>query len=117
MAMLLGNSITCNLFMVSTHRFAAQTSGYHEKLIAVFKNMPTRSYESQNRIWSFDLSDYQSLHTHAADLKPHVHMVGIPKKVQDLCRQPPTVSERSVLASIEPKLADKLLPFQQDGVW
>jgi len=44
-------------------------------------------------------------------------MVGIPKKVQDLCRQPPTISERSVLASIEPKLADKLLPFQQDGVW
>ncbi|XP_039499895.1 SWI/SNF-related matrix-associated actin-dependent regulator of chromatin subfamily A-like protein 1 [Drosophila santomea] len=112
----LGNSITCNLYMVSTHRFAVQTTGYHEKLVAVFKNMPTKSYESQTRIWSFDLSDYQSLETHAADLKPYVHMVGIPKKVMDLCRQPPIVPERSVLASIEPKLADQLMPFQQDGV-
>ncbi|KAH8353139.1 hypothetical protein KR084_009216 [Drosophila pseudotakahashii] len=115
-AVLLGNSITCNLYMVSTHRFAAQTSGYHEKLIAVFKNMPTRSYDSQTRIWSFDLTDYQPLQTHTADLKPNVHLVGIPKKVLDLCRQPPIVSERSVLASIEPRLADKLMSFQQDGV-
>ncbi|XP_017063305.2 SWI/SNF-related matrix-associated actin-dependent regulator of chromatin subfamily A-like protein 1 [Drosophila eugracilis] len=115
-AVLLGNSITCNLYMVSTHRFIAQALGYHEKLIAVFKNMPSRIYESQTRTWSFDLSDYQSLQTHAADLKPNVQMVGIPKKVLDLCRQPPIVLERSVLASIEPKLADKLMPFQQDGV-
>ncbi|XP_017006739.2 SWI/SNF-related matrix-associated actin-dependent regulator of chromatin subfamily A-like protein 1 [Drosophila takahashii] len=115
-AMALGNSITCNLYMVSPHRFAAQTSGYHEKLIAVFKMMPTRSYDSQTRIWSFDLSDYQSLQTHTGDLKPNVHLVGIPKKVLDLCRQPPIVSESSVLASIEPRLADKLMPFQQDGV-
>ncbi|XP_017043670.1 SWI/SNF-related matrix-associated actin-dependent regulator of chromatin subfamily A-like protein 1 [Drosophila ficusphila] len=113
---MLGNSITCNLFMTSTQRFAAQTSGYHEKLIAVFKNMPTKTYDGQTRIWSFDLSDYQSLQTHAADLKPYVHMVGIPKKVISLCQQPPVVLERSVLASIEPKLADQLMPFQQDGV-
>ncbi|EDW54300.1 GM18506 [Drosophila sechellia] len=105
-AVLLGNSITCNLYLVSTHRFAAQTSGYHEQLVTVFKNMPTKSFDGQTRIWSFDLSDYQSLTTHAADLKPYVHMNGIPKKVLDLCRQPPVVPERSVLASIEPKLAD-----------
>lgn len=111
------NSITCNLYMVSAHRFAAQTSGYHEKLVAVFKNMPTKSYESNSRIWSFDLSDYQLLQTHAGDLKPNVHVNGIPKKVLDLCQKPPVVLERSVLASIEPKLADKLMPFQQDGVW
>ncbi|XP_017116464.1 SWI/SNF-related matrix-associated actin-dependent regulator of chromatin subfamily A-like protein 1 [Drosophila elegans] len=115
-AIALGNSITCNLYMISTHRFAAKTSGYHEKLIAVFKNMPTKSYEHQTRTWSFDLSDYQSLQTHTADLRPHVHLVGIPKKVLDLCQQKPLVSERSVLASIETKLADKLMPFQQDGV-
>eukprot|EP00099_Drosophila_melanogaster_P017912 NP_608883.1 Marcal1 [Drosophila melanogaster] len=115
-AVLLGNSITCNLYLISTHRFAAQTSGYHEQLVTVFKNMPTKCYDGQTRIWSFDLSDYQSLKTHAADLKPYVHMNGIPKKVLDLCGQPPVVPERSVLASIEPKLADQLMPFQQDGV-
>ncbi|KAH8327819.1 hypothetical protein KR067_000830 [Drosophila pandora] len=109
-------SITCNLYMISTHRFAVHTTGYHEKLIAVFKNMPTRSYDNNTRIWSFDLKDYQSLQTHTADLKPYVHMNSIPKKVIDLCQKPPMALDKSVLASIEPKLADKLMPFQQDGV-
>ncbi|KAH8261845.1 hypothetical protein KR038_003597 [Drosophila bunnanda] len=110
------NSITCNLYMISANRFAAHTSGYHEKLVDVFKNMPTRGYDSKSRIWNFDLVDYQALQLHAADLKPSVHVNGVPKKVLDLCQQPPVVLERSVLASIEPKLADKLMPFQQDGV-
>ncbi|XP_070141222.1 SWI/SNF-related matrix-associated actin-dependent regulator of chromatin subfamily A-like protein 1 isoform X2 [Drosophila kikkawai] len=110
------NSITCNLYMISANRFAAHTSGYHEQLIAVFKNMPTKSYEPSSRLWTFDLKDYQALQLHAADLKPGVHVNGVPKKVLDLCQQPAVVSERSVLASIEPKLADKLMPFQQDGV-
>ncbi|XP_020806020.1 SWI/SNF-related matrix-associated actin-dependent regulator of chromatin subfamily A-like protein 1 [Drosophila serrata] len=110
------NSITCNLYMTSANRFAAHTSGYHEKLVAVFKNMPTKSYDSNSRIWNFDLTDYQALQLHAADLKPSVHVNGVPKKVLDLCQQPPVDSERSVLASIEPKLAEKLMPFQQDGV-
>ncbi|KAH8341602.1 hypothetical protein KR059_011636 [Drosophila kikkawai] len=110
------NSITCNLYMISANRFAAHTSGYHEQLIAVFKNMPTKSYEPSSRLWTFDLKDYQALQLHTADLKPGVHVNGVPKKVLDLCQQPAVVSERSVLASIEPKLADKLMPFQQDGV-
>ncbi|KAH8410144.1 hypothetical protein KR009_006836 [Drosophila setifemur] len=110
------NSITCNPYMISTHRFAVQTSGYHEKLIAVFKNMPTKSYEDSTRTWSFDLKDYQPVQTHTADLKPYIHMGSIPKKVLELCQQPPKVLEQSVLTSIEPKLADQLMPFQQDGV-
>ncbi|XP_034669331.1 SWI/SNF-related matrix-associated actin-dependent regulator of chromatin subfamily A-like protein 1 [Drosophila subobscura] len=110
------NSITCSLYMISAHRFEARTSGYHEKLIAVFKNMPTRSYDSNTRLWSFDLKDYQLLQTHVADLKPHVTINAIPKKILDLCRQPAKTLECSVLASIEPKLADRLMPFQQEGV-
>ncbi|XP_017095746.3 SWI/SNF-related matrix-associated actin-dependent regulator of chromatin subfamily A-like protein 1 [Drosophila bipectinata] len=110
------SSITCSLNMISTHRFAVHTTGYHEQLIAVFKNMPTRSYDNNTRIWTFDLKDYQTLLKHTADLKPYVHMNSIPKKVIDLCQKPPTALDKSVLASIEPKLADKLMPFQQDGV-
>ncbi|KAH8283549.1 hypothetical protein KR018_005573 [Drosophila ironensis] len=110
------NSITCTLYMVSSQRFAVHSTGYHEKLIAIFKNLPSRSYDNSSRIWSFDLRDYQALQKHAAELKPHVHMGSIPKKVIDLCQQPPSPLDRSFLASIEPKLADQLMPFQQDGV-
>ncbi|XP_017151905.2 SWI/SNF-related matrix-associated actin-dependent regulator of chromatin subfamily A-like protein 1 [Drosophila miranda] len=110
------NCITCSVYMISVRRFAARTSAYHEQLIAVFKNIPTRSYDSNTRLWNFDVKDYQLFETHVANLKPNVTINTIPKKILDLCRQPPKTLERSVLASIEPKLADRLMPFQQDGV-
>ncbi|KAH8377525.1 hypothetical protein KR093_005804 [Drosophila rubida] len=109
-------SITCRIYLISTQRFAVEPSAYHEKLIQVFKQMPTKSYDNQTRIWSFDLKDYQDLQQHVGDLKPHVVMGSIPKKVIDLCQQTPKPLERSVLTSIAPTLAEKLMPFQEEGV-
>ncbi|KAH8402934.1 hypothetical protein KR222_000474, partial [Zaprionus bogoriensis] len=109
-------SVTCRVYMISSHRFAVDASGYHEKLIEVFKKMPTKSYDSQTRIWDFDLKDYEAIQQHVGDLKPHVLIGTIPKKVMDMCQEPPKPQERSVLASISSNLAEKLMPFQQDGV-
>ncbi|KAH8293137.1 hypothetical protein KR044_006150 [Drosophila immigrans] len=109
-------SITCRIYLISASRFAVEPSAYHEKLIQVFKQMPSKSYDSQTRIWNFDLKDYQALQQHVGDMKPHVVIGSIPKKVIDLCQQTPKPLERSVLASIAPTLADKLMPFQEEGV-
>lgn len=110
-------SVSCRVYMISPNRFAVDASGYHEKLIEVFKKMPSKSYDSQTRIWNFDIKDYQSIQQHVGDLKPYVVIGTIPKKVMDLCQQPPKSVERSVLASIGSTLAEKLMPFQEDGVW
>lgn len=110
-------SISCRIYMISAQRFAVTASGYHEKLIEVFKNMPSKSYDSQTRNWDFDLKDYQLLQQHVGDLKPHVLIGTIPKKIIELCKQPPKQLERSILASIDPTLAQKLMPFQEEGVW
>lgn len=110
-------SVNCRVYMISPNRFAVDASGYHEKLIEVFKKMPSKQYDSRTRIWNFDIKDYQSIQQHVGDLKPHVVIGTIPKKVMDLCQQPPKPVERSVLASIGSTLAEKLMPFQEDGVW
>ncbi|XP_062127437.1 SWI/SNF-related matrix-associated actin-dependent regulator of chromatin subfamily A-like protein 1 [Drosophila sulfurigaster albostrigata] len=109
-------AVTCRIYLISAHRFAVEPSAYHEKLIQVFKMMPTKSYDSHTRIWDFDLKDYQALQQHVGDMKPHVVIGSIPKKVMDLCQQTPKPLERSVLASIAPTLAEKLMPFQEEGV-
>ncbi|EDW71228.1 SWI/SNF-related matrix-associated actin-dependent regulator of chromatin subfamily A-like protein 1 [Drosophila virilis] len=109
-------SINCRIYMISAQRFAVTASGYHEKLIEVFKNMPSKCYDSQTRNWDFDLKDYQLLQQHVGDLKPHVLIGTIPKKIIELCQQPLKPLERSVLASIDPSLAQKLMPFQEEGV-
>lgn len=110
-------SVNCRVYMISPNRFAVDASGYHEKLIEVFKKMPTKSYDSQTRIWNFDIKDYPAIQQHVGDLKPYVVIGTIPKKVMDLCQKPPKPVERSVLASIGSTLAEKLMPFQEDGVW
>ncbi|EDW04242.1 SWI/SNF-related matrix-associated actin-dependent regulator of chromatin subfamily A-like protein 1 [Drosophila grimshawi] len=109
-------SINCRTYMISARRFAIEPSGYHAKLIEVFKNIPSKSYDSQTRIWNFELEDYQLLQQHVGDLKPQVLLGTIPKKVIKLCQQPAKSLERSVLASIDEKLAEKLMPFQKEGV-
>ncbi|ALC40055.1 Marcal1 [Drosophila busckii] len=109
-------SITCRVYMISRKRFAVEPSGYNDKLIMVFKKMPTKMYDSKTRIWNFDLTDYQLLLQHVTDLKPNVVIGTIPKKVIDLCQRPAKSIERSVLASISDSLAQKLMPFQEEGV-
>ncbi|XP_049905248.1 SWI/SNF-related matrix-associated actin-dependent regulator of chromatin subfamily A-like protein 1 [Epinephelus moara] len=35
--------------------------GYHAELIAVFKSIPTKSYDPATKMWNFSLEDYQQL--------------------------------------------------------
>ncbi|XP_018790706.1 PREDICTED: SWI/SNF-related matrix-associated actin-dependent regulator of chromatin subfamily A-like protein 1 [Bactrocera latifrons] len=108
--------VSCKVYMISNTRFVAQPSCYHAKLIDVFKTIPSRSYDNLKCTWSFGLQDYELLQERVGGMKPDVSIGTIPKSVISVCRTPPVEIEHSCLSSIEPKLAQKLLPFQQEGV-
>ncbi|XP_054642861.1 SWI/SNF-related matrix-associated actin-dependent regulator of chromatin subfamily A-like protein 1 isoform X2 [Dunckerocampus dactyliophorus] len=42
--------------------------GYNAELIAVFKSIPSKSYDPSNKMWSFSMEDYQELMTQAASI-------------------------------------------------
>ncbi len=69
---------TCVL--VQRSRFEVQV-GFHSKLIELFKSMPTRLYNSDNRRWSFHLKDYQALMMKVGDLREEVFLEGLPRSV------------------------------------
>lgn len=73
--------------------------------------------DANSRFWNFALSDYKLLQERINPLKPDVVIGVIPKAVLNLCLAPPKPMNRACLESIEPKLAEKLMPFQQEGVW
>ncbi|XP_017484367.1 PREDICTED: SWI/SNF-related matrix-associated actin-dependent regulator of chromatin subfamily A-like protein 1 isoform X2 [Rhagoletis zephyria] len=108
--------VSCKVYMVSNTRFAVQPSCFHAKLIDVFKSIPSKGYDGTKHIWSFGLHDYQLLQDHVSAMNPEVVIGTIPKSVIAVCRMPAVEIERSCLSSIEPKLGQKLMPFQQDGV-
>ncbi len=74
---------TCVL--VQRTRFEVQV-GYHAKLIEVFKSMPTRQYNSENRRWSFHLKEYQALMVKVGDLREDVYLDGLPRSVLQVIR-------------------------------
>ncbi len=69
---------TCVL--VQRSRFEVQV-GFHSKLIELFKSMPTRLYNSDNRRWSFHLKEYQALMMKVGDLREEVFLEGLPRSV------------------------------------
>ncbi|XP_055837389.1 SWI/SNF-related matrix-associated actin-dependent regulator of chromatin subfamily A-like protein 1 [Episyrphus balteatus] len=109
-------SVSCTCYLISCYRFAVNPSGYHTQLIEVFKSIPSKAYDGNTRIWSFSVNDYQLVQDKCAGLKPYVVIGVIPKNIFKLCQTPVKEPDPSCLASIEPKLVEKLLPFQKEGV-
>ncbi|XP_066301333.1 SWI/SNF-related matrix-associated actin-dependent regulator of chromatin subfamily A-like protein 1 [Branchiostoma lanceolatum] len=112
---------TCVL--VSKERFEVQ-AGYCAPLIEVFKQMPTKYYDMQTRVWSFELKDYETLSKVLKAQLP-VQLTPLPKVVlttfknqlkgkvtEELERRVPEAD----LSGVEPKLVNALLPFQRKGV-
>ncbi|XP_067626189.1 SWI/SNF-related matrix-associated actin-dependent regulator of chromatin subfamily A-like protein 1 [Eurosta solidaginis] len=108
--------VNCRLYMITKTRFVVQPSCYHAKLIDVFKRIPSKYYDQAKTLWSFGLVDYERLQDIIEGMKPEIVIGTLPRSVISLCRAPTVELERSCLSSIEPKLAQKLLPFQREGV-
>ncbi|XP_078655878.1 SWI/SNF-related matrix-associated actin-dependent regulator of chromatin subfamily A-like protein 1 [Branchiostoma floridae x Branchiostoma belcheri] len=117
-----GGTGTC--LLVSRERFEVQV-GYCAPLIEVFKQMPTKYYDMQTRVWSFELKDYEKLMEKVQKAQLPVQLSPLPKSVlttfknqlkgkltEELDRRVPEAD----LSGVEPKLVNTLLPFQRKGV-
>uniref|UniRef100_A0A1A9WKM5 SWI/SNF-related matrix-associated actin-dependent regulator of chromatin subfamily A-like protein 1 n=1 Tax=Glossina brevipalpis TaxID=37001 RepID=A0A1A9WKM5_9MUSC len=109
-------SINCKVQMITSERFEVQPSGYHAKLIEVFKSIASKSYDAVTRNWNFALKDYRLLQERILHLGPDIVFGSIPKAVFDICLSSTKEADKSCLISIEPTLSEKLMPFQEDGV-
>uniref|UniRef100_A0A2M4AFD2 Putative chromatin remodeling protein n=1 Tax=Anopheles triannulatus TaxID=58253 RepID=A0A2M4AFD2_9DIPT len=110
-------TVTCSLSLVSEERFIADTNGYHEQMIEVFKQIPSRSYEPSSKKWSFELKDYSLLLTRLAPLNPSVVICPVPSFVlREFSSGPKPKPSHVCLNAIEPSLVSSLLKFQKEGV-
>lgn len=110
-------TVTCSCAMVSETRFVVQTTGFNDKLIDVFKSIPSKQYEPATKNWTFGIKDYAMVQEKVTALNPHVSIGPIPSFVLRFfngnARPKPS---RSCLDAIEPSLASCLLEFQKEGV-
>ncbi|XP_053664648.1 SWI/SNF-related matrix-associated actin-dependent regulator of chromatin subfamily A-like protein 1 [Anopheles marshallii] len=110
-------TVTCACSILSESRFVAESNGYNEQMIEVFKQIPSKSYESSTRKWTFEFKDYSMLQERITALHPHVALGPIPKFVlQEFVSGPKSKPKRVCLNAIEPSLVESLLEFQKEGV-
>ncbi|XP_074857466.1 SWI/SNF-related matrix-associated actin-dependent regulator of chromatin subfamily A-like protein 1 isoform X2 [Carettochelys insculpta] len=75
--------------------------GYNAELIAVFKKIPSRSYDPTMKMWNFSLEDYRNL---MEAVKPLSSVTLEP--LEEMCAAGPSMCSRS--ASSEPSLKSSL---------
>ncbi|XP_062547959.1 SWI/SNF-related matrix-associated actin-dependent regulator of chromatin subfamily A-like protein 1 [Armigeres subalbatus] len=110
-------TVACSCAMVSESRFVVQASGFNEKLIEVFKSIPSKQYEPNTKAWTFGIKDYAMVHERVTALNPHVSIGSIPNFVLRYFNGNPRPKlSRACLNGIEPSLANVLLEFQKEGV-
>ncbi|XP_062705938.1 SWI/SNF-related matrix-associated actin-dependent regulator of chromatin subfamily A-like protein 1 [Aedes albopictus] len=112
-----GRTVACSCAMVSESRFIVQPSGFNEKLIEVFKSIPSKQYDPITKLWTFAFKDYAMVQERVTALNPHVSIGPIPKFILRLFDGGPRPKiSRACLNGIEPSLVSTLLDFQKDGV-
>uniref|UniRef100_A0A8C5QN21 SWI/SNF-related matrix-associated actin-dependent regulator of chromatin subfamily A-like protein 1 n=1 Tax=Leptobrachium leishanense TaxID=445787 RepID=A0A8C5QN21_9ANUR len=107
--------------LISRSRFEVEV-GYHAEIICLFKEMPTRTYDTKTRRWSFLLQDYQKLVEAARDIL-EVEIEPLPRfVVQAFAPQFEKTSlyteesPEADLSNVDDVLVDNLMPFQMEGV-
>uniref|UniRef100_A0A1Q3F1L1 Putative swi/snf-related matrix-associated actin-dependent regulator n=1 Tax=Culex tarsalis TaxID=7177 RepID=A0A1Q3F1L1_CULTA len=113
-------TVTCSCSMVTETRFIVQPSGFNEKLIEVFKSIPSKQYDPGTKNWTFDVKDYSMVQERVTALNPHVSIGPIPAFVLRTFsgggQRSSKAGGRACLDAIEPTLAASLLEFQKEGV-
>ncbi|XP_072597807.1 SWI/SNF-related matrix-associated actin-dependent regulator of chromatin subfamily A-like protein 1 isoform X2 [Vulpes vulpes] len=114
--------------------------GYNEELIAVFKSLPSRSYDPATKTWNFSMTDYGALNVKTRKWNflleehnklilrvrclPQVQLDPLPKTLtlafaSQLEKTSPCLTQpipEADLSGVDPKLVSSLLPFQRAGV-
>ncbi|XP_071966127.1 SWI/SNF-related matrix-associated actin-dependent regulator of chromatin subfamily A-like protein 1 isoform X2 [Antedon mediterranea] len=112
-------TVQCVLF--SRTSFSVDVS-FNQKLIDIFKQMPTKNYNAVTKVWTFHLSDYGQFCKAVNSAGMQNDIEPLPKAVLSTFRQqrhginkPKTVPEVN-LNSVDSELVEALIPFQRDGV-
>uniref|UniRef100_A0A4W2E7Z1 SWI/SNF-related matrix-associated actin-dependent regulator of chromatin subfamily A-like protein 1 n=1 Tax=Bos indicus x Bos taurus TaxID=30522 RepID=A0A4W2E7Z1_BOBOX len=114
--------------------------GYNEALIAVFKSLPSRSYDPATKTWNFSMTDYGPLNVKTRKWSflleeysklmervrglPQVQLDPLPKtltlafaaQLQKTSLSPVADIPEADLSRVDSKLVSSLLPFQRAGV-
>lgn len=114
--------VKAHVILLSRTRFMVETT-FHEGLIALFKTMETKEYNSMTKCWSFKLTEYEKLVNQARGLQPDVLIIPLPKMIlktfSDAIAGRPTVSQipKADLSLLDPCLVETLMSFQKESVF
>ncbi|KAJ8255315.1 hypothetical protein GJAV_G00203480 [Gymnothorax javanicus] len=105
----------------SPERFRVEVC-YHTELIAVFKSIPSRTYDTKTRKWDFLLEDYKKLMDILMQI-PLVEVEPLPRTVVQVfssqfekTQSVPSEIPEADLSGVDPVLTRSLMPFQRQGV-
>ncbi|XP_071802935.1 SWI/SNF-related matrix-associated actin-dependent regulator of chromatin subfamily A-like protein 1 [Asterias amurensis] len=107
--------------LISRERFVVNV-GYHAKLIEVFKELPSKSYDAVEKKWSFALSEYDTLIEAVKPLQPSVEIEPLPKTIctafrrQRHGKEGNRVIPEANLKCVDSTLVNALMGFQREGV-
>ncbi|GLV44988.1 Marcal1 [Carabus blaptoides fortunei] len=108
--------IIASCTLISETRFEVVPNGYHQKIVDVFKTVPSSKYNATNKTWNFFMHHYDVLLSKMKVLQPEVVVDPLPKFVVSLFKLPQLNNGSVDFSRIEPELLDTLMPFQKDGV-
>uniref|UniRef100_A0A7N6BDB4 SWI/SNF-related matrix-associated actin-dependent regulator of chromatin subfamily A-like protein 1 n=1 Tax=Anabas testudineus TaxID=64144 RepID=A0A7N6BDB4_ANATE len=109
-----GASLQGQCILLSQNKFEVEI-GYHVDVIAAFKQMPTKNYDTKTRKWSFSLEDYKRLTAVEVEPLPRAVIQAFSARFDGTEARSLDVPEAD-LSSIDPSLTRSLMPFQREGV-
>ncbi|XP_055593275.1 SWI/SNF-related matrix-associated actin-dependent regulator of chromatin subfamily A-like protein 1 [Uranotaenia lowii] len=110
-------TVSCTCELISETRFVVTPNGFSEKIIEVFKSIPSKQYDPTSKLWTFSIKDYTLVQERINSLKPNATIGPIPSFVLNLFNgNPRPRPSRAPLDCIEPTLVESLLEFQKEGV-
>ncbi|XP_070504314.1 SWI/SNF-related matrix-associated actin-dependent regulator of chromatin subfamily A-like protein 1 [Chironomus tepperi] len=111
-------STHCSIELVNEEKFLVKTSSYDHKLIQMFKNISSGTYNTTTKHWYFRLEDYDQLIQGMNSLKSDkISYSEIPRFViTAMSEKTKIVDEKACLEQIEGTLVSTLLDFQKSGI-
>ncbi|KAL7076057.1 hypothetical protein ACQ4LE_004562 [Meloidogyne hapla] len=121
-------TVDFKFYLLSAERFKLEFHPYDSSIPSVLKEIASRSYDSTNKIWSFQLKDYELVKRKLNQLRSKNILAKfdeIPLGVRKLfldkispCNSELSSNEASssYLEKADPKIVETLFPFQRSGV-
>ena len=122
-----GKMVYLKFFLINKRRFEVQ-SEFKAELNEIYKSLNTKEYDSVERKWNFDLSEYEKLiNLIATNLKGSVTVVPLPRVVKEIFKDKiaGTITDNSYQKSInkahlnshiDSTITKSLYEFQVDSI-